>query len=336
METFNSPHRIGIVVFPDCQIVDASGPAGVFGSANAHVEAHGQPAPYELVLIAPKKGAVRTSCGVSVFADVAGSDLPALELDTLICAGGKGSRGFSSTDRFIAEIAEAAHHCKRVVSVCTGAYLLAAAGLLDGRRVATHWGACADLQSRYPNLHVDEKPIFVRDGNVYTSAGVTAGLDLALALVQMDLGQETAAAVARDMVMFVRRPGNQAQFSRHLRMEDAGDERLRETLHWAAENLAAEINVETLADRTGMSLRSFHRHFSKHLGMPPARFLNELRLEAARRYLEQSALALSEIAMRSGFGGEDRMRRAFVAAYETSPSAYRQQFNDMDLGGQEA
>lgn len=335
MNTARTPHRIGIVVFPDCQIVDATGPAGVFGSANAHMETLGQSAPYELKLIAPKKGAVRTSCGVSVFADAAASDLTRLALDTLICAGGKGSRGFAPADQFILDIAAAATKCQRVVSVCTGAYLLAAAGLLDGRRVATHWAACANLQDRYPKLRVDEKPIFIRDGNVFTSAGVTAGLDLALALVQMDLGPDTAAAVARDMVMFVRRPGNQAQFSRHLRMEDTGDERLKNTLHWAAENLAADLSVETLAERTGMSLRSFHRHFGKQLGMPPAKFLNELRLEAARRYLEQSTLALSEIAVRSGFGGEDRMRRAFVAAYETSPSAYRQQFNDMGHGGPE-
>ena len=281
MNTARTPHRIGIVVFPACQIVDATGPAGVFGSANAHMETLGQSAPYELKLIAPKNGAVRTSCGVSVFADAAASDLTGLALDTLICAGGKGARGFGPADQFISDIAAAATQCQRVVSVCTGAYLLA------------------------------------------------------LALVQMDLGPDTAAAVARDMVMFVRRPGNQAQFSRHLRMEDTGDERLKNTLHWAAENLAADLSVETLAERTGMSLRSFHRHFGKQLGMPPAKFLNELRLEAARRYLEQSTLALSEIAVRSGFGGEDRMRRAFVAAYETSPSAYRQQFNDMGHGGPE-
>lgn len=331
MSKRTSPRRIGIVAFPNCQIIDATGPAGVFGAANvlAQTSGHKSP-PYEVMLIAPNKGAVRTSSGVSLHADHAAKDLAALKLDTLICAGGKGARPHAANTKFIGHIAAAAPACRRVVSVCSGAFLLAATGLLSGRRAATHWAHCRELQSLYPDISVDEKPIFIRDGNVYTSAGVTAGLDLSLALVQADLGPDIVAAVARDMVMFVRRPGNQAQYSRHLWIEDAADGRLKDTIQWAVDNIDADITVEALADRAAMSVRSFHRHFKEQLGLPPARLLTELRLESAKRYLEQSTLALTEVAVRSGFGAEDKMRRAFVTAYGVAPSAYRQQFTDMD------
>lgn len=331
MKARNTPKRIGIVVFPDCQILDATGPAGVFGSANVQAQAGDDTPPsYDVLFVAPRKGPVGTSAGVSLYADHAAKDLPKLKLDTLICAGGKGSKPHAEDARFMSYLAEAAPTCRRVVSVCSGAFLLAAAGLLDGRRAATHWAHCRELQDRYPDIIVDEKPIFVRDGNVYTSAGVTAGLDLSLALVQEDLGPKVAAAVARDMVMFVRRPGNQAQFSRHLWIEGATDGRLKETIQWAVDNIGADITVAVLADRAAMSLRSFHRHFKEQLGVPPARLLTELRLESAKRFLEQSTLAMTEVAARSGFVAEDRMRRAFVAAYGVAPSTYRQQFTDLE------
>jgi transcriptional regulator GlxA family with amidase domain len=210
--------------------------------------------------------------------------------------------------------------------VCTGAFLLARAGLLDGRRVTTHWNACAALARHYPSLKVEPDPIFVRDGNVYTSAGVTAGIDLALALVEEDLGREVALAVARDLVLFIRRPGGQAQFSAGLAGQAATRPGVRELQAWIADHLDGDLSVPALAERAFMSPRNFARVFSREVGVTPAAYVESLRLERARTLLETSELQLDEIALRCGFGTVETLRRVFGRRLGVNPNAYRSRF----------
>ena len=214
-------------------------------------------------------------------------------------------------------------------SVCTGAFLLAAAGLLDERRAVTHWTRCAELATRFPSVHVEPDPIFIRDGDVWTSAGVTAGIDLSLALVEDDLGRALALDVARQLVVFLKRPGGQAQFSAALSLQKSG-ERFGELHAWIAENLAADLSVGVLAARVGMSERSFVRHYRAQTGTTPARSIEHMRLEAARRLLGDTALPVKRVAARCGFGTEETMRRGFLRSLGVSPQAYRERFTGHD------
>jgi transcriptional regulator GlxA family with amidase domain len=219
---------------------------------------------------------------------------------------------------------------RRVVSVCTGAFLLAEAGLLDGRRAVTHWTRCKALAERYPAIQVEPDPIFVRDGPVWTSAGVTAGIDLALALVEADLGQAAALAVARHLVVFLKRPGGQAQFSAALTLQ--GLEGLVENrfgrLHaWIAEHLADDLSVPALAREAGMSLRSFAGHHREATGVTPAEAVERLRLEAARRVLIETSLPVKRVAARCGLGSEETMRRTFLRHLGVNPQDYRSRFS---------
>jgi transcriptional regulator GlxA family with amidase domain len=215
---------------------------------------------------------------------------------------------------------------RRTASVCTGAFLLAAAGRLDGRRVTTHWAACDELQKRHPEIQVDPEPIFVRDGDVATSAGVTAGIDLSLALVQEDAGADAARDVARWLVLFLQRPGGQAQFSAQLNRPPAEREPLRELQAWLPAHLDADLSVEALARRAFMSPRNFARAFRGEVGVTPARYVADLRLERARQELEQGALTVEEIARRCGFGTVETLRRSFRRRLAVSPGEYRQRF----------
>lgn len=326
MKTDIIQKRIGILIFERCQIVDATGAAGVFGVANEILKAAGQPSPfYDLCFIAPSVGAIKTSAGVSLFADLPLSSRHAA-FDTFICAGGKGTQKFIEDDKVIAAVARVAARADRVVSVCSGAFILAKAGLLDGRRAVTHWAHCERLANEFPAITVDAAPIFIKDGNVFTSAGVTAGMDLALALVEADLGRDIALAAARDMVMFFKRPGSQAQFSTHLSAQMAQTGSIRDVQLWLLDNLGREIDVEKLAEKTAMSSRTFYRHFKKSTGMTPARFLTQSRLDAARRLIEESTLQIKVIAAECGFGDIERMRRAFQRDYGISPDDYRRRF----------
>jgi transcriptional regulator GlxA family with amidase domain len=247
-------------------------------------------------------------------------------IDTLIVAGGIGSRRLVQDARFIAAIRRLAARSRRVASVCTGALLLAEAGLLDGRRATTHWGFCEALAERYPRVQVDPDPIFVRDGDVYTSAGVTAGMDLALALVEDDLGREIALTVARWLVLFVKRPGGQSQFSAQLEGQLAERRPLRELQSFVAENPGADLSVEALAARAGMSPRHFARVFTAEVGVTPARFVERTRVEAARRRLEETDDGVEAIATAIGFGTAETMRRAFLRGIQVAPGAYRSRF----------
>lgn len=316
-----------IVVFDRCQIIDATGPAGVFGTANeVHFDLGGGAPLYDVKLVGKRTGPVRTSAGVSLLAEQALEHTMA-PLDTLICAGGKGSRALAADDQAVAQVRRLAGQSRRVVSVCTGAYILAATGLLRGRRAATHWAHCRLLAEAHPEVRVEADPIFVHDGNIFTSAGVTAGMDLALALVEMDHGRDLALAVAREMVMFMKRPGSQAQFSRHLLAQMAPEGQIRDVQLWLLDNLGRDITVETMADRAAMSLRTFIRRFKEATGMTPATYVQEARIDAARGLLEDSGLRIKSVAEHCGFTDEERMRRAFQRRFGISPTDYRNRFS---------
>lgn len=307
-------------LFDRLQSLDVTGPMEVFHGA-ARALANTDRAPR--LVTASKDGApVRTDSGLALLPEMRLDEVGTV--DTLIVPGGPGTRG--PDPYLISWIAERAPHVRRVASVCTGAFFLAEAGLLDGRRATTHWRHCATLAHRFPEVVVDPDPIFVRDGSVTTSAGVTAGIDLALALVEDDLGHDTALLIARHLVMFLRRPAGQAQFSAHLVAQTARRPPLRNLQHWIADNPAANLSVESLAERAGFSPRQFARLFTDEVGTSPGRYVDRVRLETARRLLEESEDGVATIARASGYGTYETMRRAFVRALDCSPTAYRNRF----------
>jgi transcriptional regulator GlxA family with amidase domain len=318
------PRRvIEVLAFPLVQVLDVTGPAQVFATANGHVTRAGGTAPYELRVVTQNGHGVTTSSGIGLTAAL----LPAVDapLDTLVVAGGKGVEAAAADPVLVDWVRGRAAHARRAVSVCTGAYLLAAAGVLDGRRAATHWSSCAEFARRYPEVRVESDPIFIRDGSVWTSAGVTAGIDLALALVEQDLGRSIALAVARFLVVFLKRPGGQSQFSAALSLQTADDE--FGALHdWMNRHLADEITLPALARHAGMSERSFSRHYTQATGMTPFRALERLRVEAARTLLSESKLSVKRIARRCGFGSEETMRRSFLRLLAANPQDYRARF----------
>jgi transcriptional regulator GlxA family with amidase domain len=267
-------------------------------------------------------GMVRTTSGLRITPD---DDLrTARPADLLLVPGGRGAR--ERNPELVAWLRQHARRSGRLASVCTGAFLLAEAGLLDGRRVATHWEYCSLLAERYPGLRVDPEPIFIRDGNVITSAGVTAGIDLALALVEEDRGRDEALRIARQLVVFLRRPGNQAQFSTQLAAQMASREPLRDVQQWITENPAADLSVEALAGRASLSPRQFARAFTAEVGMMPGRYVDRVRLESARRRLEDTSDGVEQTAHACGYGTAESMRRAFVRALGTSPAEYRNRY----------
>jgi transcriptional regulator GlxA family with amidase domain len=296
----------------------------VFASANDLLtEAGGRP-PYVLRVVAKGKQGVTASAGLGI----ATSPLPRISaaLDTLIIAGGPGVEAAAADPALVDWVRRRAEQARRVASVCTGAFLLATSGVLNGRRAATHWSVCADLARRFPAVHVESDPIFVRDGPVWTSAGVTAGIDLALALVEQDLGRAAALAVARYLVVFLKRPGGQAQFSEALSLQSAEDQ--FGALHdWINRHLADDISLPRLASEAGMSERSFSRHYADATGLTPARAVERLRVEAARRMLSESRLPVKRISQRCGFGSEETMRRSFLRVLSATPQDYRARFS---------
>jgi transcriptional regulator GlxA family with amidase domain len=311
--------RVVIVVFPGVQTLDVTGPAEVLRAAGLL-----QPPGYDVTIAATASGAVETS-SVSLLPDALLDDC-AGPIDTLIVAGGTGSRRAEEDQRLVGWIAEAARRSRRVASVCTGAFLLARAGLLDGRRATTHWASCADLAARYPAVTVEPDPIFVRDGDVVTSAGVTAGMDLALGLVEEDLGREVALQAARWLVVFLQRPGGQAQFSAQLAAQAADRAPLRELQAWIPDHLDEDLSVPALARRACMSDRNFARAFPRETGMTPGAYVESARVERARIALETGALPVEAIALQAGFGTVETMRRAFRRRVGVSPNDYRTRF----------
>jgi transcriptional regulator GlxA family with amidase domain len=322
----SSPNRVRVIdvlTYPAVQLLDVTGPIQVFASANdLFADAGGAP-PYLLKVVAQSGEGATASAGVTLAAGplTRGGE----ELDTLLVAGGEGAEVAAENPVLIDWVRERAARARRVASVCTGAFLLAAAGLLDGRRAATHWKYCAKLAQRFPAVQVEPDPIFVCDGPVWTSAGVTAGIDLALALVEADLGRSVALAVARYLVVFLKRPGGQAQFSAALALQAAED--TFGTLNgWINEHLADDLSLSVLAHQAGMSERSFSRHYAQSTGQTPARAIERLRMEAARRLLSETRTPVKRIAQRCGFGSEETMRRSFLRLLSVTPQDYRSRF----------
>ncbi|MGW8886535.1 GlxA family transcriptional regulator [Streptomyces sp. NPDC055749] len=306
-----------VVLFDGVQSLDVSGPMEVFAGASGFPEVS-----YELRTASLDGAPVRSSSGLTLVPDSALAD--ARPSDTLLVPGGGGTR--DPAPALIEWLRDHAPHADRLVSVCTGALLLAEAGLLDGHRVTTHWAVCEHLARTYPAVDVDPDPIFVRDGKLATSAGVTAGIDLALALVEEDHGREVALTVARHLVVFLRRPGNQAQFSAQLTAQTARREPLKDVQHWITEHPDDDLCVEALAARAGLSPRHFARAFQAETGMTPGRFVDRVRLEQARRLLEDTSDGVARISRSSGYGTPEAMRRAFVKALGTAPAEYRRRF----------
>ncbi len=316
-----------MVLFDEVQSLDVTGPLEVFTGANTWRTHHGDGPVYDIRTASLGGGMVRTSSGLRIAPDedLHEFSVPRLPApDLLLVPGGEGSR--RPNPELVGWLRAHGRRVNRLVSVCTGAFLLAEAGLLDGRRVTTHWAYCSALATKYPALRVEEDPIFVRDGNIATSAGVTAGIDLALALVEDDLGRDAALDIARHLVVFLRRPGNQAQFSAQLAGQLANREPLRDVQRWIADHPGADLSVETLARQASLSPRQFARAFVAEVGMPPGRYVDRVRLETARHRLEDTADGVEQTARSCGYGTPEAMRRAFLRALGVSPDEYRRRF----------
>ncbi|RKF21592.1 GlxA family transcriptional regulator [Altericroceibacterium spongiae] len=305
---------IGIFLYNDFQLLDASGPISAFEIAERMA-----PGGYRLRVLSAQGGAVCSSAGVTLDSEAAAG---AGRIDTLIVAGGEGSRRAMACPQTVQYLKVRAGSCRRLCSVCSGAFLLAAAGLLDGRRATTHWRRAADLARLFPQVQVEPDAIYIHDGPVWSSAGISAGIDLALALIAQDCGEDLARRVAQEMVVYFRRPGGQSQFS--VLAEMSGDESgFAPLFDWMRTHLTDRLTVERLADHMGMSPRHFSRLFTRRIGVSPARAVERLRLEAARERVESSRDPIEHIAAAVGFHDPERMRRAFIRAFGQPPQAMR-------------
>ncbi|MFI8933398.1 GlxA family transcriptional regulator [Streptomyces sp. NPDC053474] len=308
-----------VVLFEGVQSLDVTGPVEVFGGATGPT---GDPA-YRVCTASLDGAPVRTSSGLTLVPDHTLADAPAPH--TLLVPGGIGTR--PDGPDLVDWVRTHGPRAERLVSVCTGAIVLARAGLLDGRRATTHWAYCDKLARDHPAVHVEPDPIYVRDGHVATSAGVTAGIDLALALVEEDLGRDMALTIARHLVVFLRRPGNQAQFSAQLAAQTARREPLREVQQWITEHPDDDLCVERLAERARLSPRHFARAFQAETGTTPGKYVDRVRVEHARRLLEDTSRGVEEVSRACGYGTPEAMRRAFLKALGTSPAEYRRRFH---------
>jgi len=306
--------RIAFLLFPDFQLLDAAGPISAFEIAGRY-----QPGSYELKVVARTPGAVASTSGVTMNA----VGLPrAASIDTLVIAGGEGSRPACQDSRLLNFVRRCGVDARRVASVCSGAYLLAATGLLDGRAATTHWTRSQDFMRKFPRVQLDADRIYVKSGKFWSSAGITAGIDLALALIAEDLGETIARRVAQQLVVYYRRPGGQSQFSALLEMERA-DGRFAPLLDFMRSNLRARLSVDELAAQACMSPRNFARAFQSETGTTPAQAVMRLRAETARAQLERGGNSVQEVAATCGFGDPERLRRTFVRLFGRPPSALR-------------
>lgn len=302
---------IGVLIYPDFQLLDAAGPIAAFEIASRYA-----PGSYRIRVLAKEAGLIESSSGAKMHAEAIDD---AGDLDVLLVSGGAGVRGPATCEATLAFVRDA--RAERIASVCSGAYVLAEAGLLEGRRATTHWNRTADFARRYPRIKLEPDRIFVRDGPIWTSAGITAGIDLALAMIAEDLGEQLARATAQQLVVYHRRPGGQSQFSALLELERGG--RFDALLAWARENLHEPLTVEQLAEKAAMSPRHFARAFTAEKAVTPAKAVERLRVEAARALLDSEPLRVEDVAIEAGFGDPERMRRAFMRAFGQPPQALR-------------
>lgn len=305
---------IGVLIFPDFQLLDAAGPTSVFEIAARYAQTSPR-----IRVLASKAGPVRSSSGVEMLARELGS---AGAITTLIVAGGEGVDAAARCQMTLGFVKRLARRGARIASVCSGAYVLAEAGLLDGRRATTHWGRTQHFIKAYPKVRLEPDRIYVRDGNVWTSAGISAGIDLALAMVAEDHGEAIARSTARQLVVYHRRSGGQSQFSQLLELK-APNGRFGALLTWAREHLDQPLTVEDLAEHAGMSSRHFARAFAAETGATPSKAIERLRLEAARARVQDSSEAIERVAELTGFGDPERMRRAFIRTFGQPPQSLR-------------
>lgn len=312
--------RVVFLVYPGVTLLDVTGPAQVFSSANEN-SADGPV--FEIIIASSCGGPVATDTGVTLNT-VTLEDAESTEIDTLIVAGGYGVFGSMEETRLIDWVRRIGGLSRRAGSTCMGTFLIAAAGLLRGKRAVTHWRHCDDLRERFPEITVQHDQIFVQDGAIWSSAGVTSGIDMSLSMIEDDVGHETAMRVARGLVLYLRRPGGQSQFSDPLAAQSADRSGTFNDLHaWISGHLDADLRVEKLAEQVGMSPRTFARLYADRIGRTPARAVELLRLDRARSLLENSEMPLVQIVRQCGFGDEQRMRRVFLRHLETTPNSYR-------------
>jgi len=312
---------IVMLVYPGVMTMDVFGPLEAFASAN-HVA--GAPL-YRLAIAGMTTAPVATSIGIVITPTIALDDIVD-PIDTLLVSGGFGQAEASVDRRLLAWLQANRLRARRHGSICTGAFVLAAAGLLDGKRATTHWVMTKELDRRYPKVSVDPDAIYVRDGNTYTSAGVTSGIDLALGLIEEDHGRTLSLRVARALVAYLKRPGGQSQFSNHLLAQFAASPPVRQAQEWVLENLSADLSARTMATRAGMSERSFRRAFVEETGETPRDFVERIRIDAARGLFEEAQLSVQVVAARCGFESADNLRRAFMRRLGVTPQDYRQRF----------
>lgn len=319
--------RVVFVIYPGVTLLDVTGPVQAFSSCNNTEIANGRRI-YDVVIASPEGGPIITDCVVEL-GSVSLGQAAAHPVDTLIIAGGDGVFDALEQRELVSWIKAQSPDCRRVASTCMGSFLTAAAGLLDGQSVTTHWRQVEELQRRFPNIEVKRDPLFVRNGQMWSSAGVTAGIDLALAMIEEDMGHEAAMQVAQALVVFFKRPGGQSQFSDILNIQAAETEGLFADLHaWIAGHLQSELSVPKLAERLAMSPRSFSRKYKEKIGITPAKTVEMMRVDAAKRALARSDLPLARIAFNTGFSDEQRLRRAFQRHVGISPIAYRETFGE--------
>jgi transcriptional regulator GlxA family with amidase domain len=318
-------HTVEFLLFSDALGLDITGPLEVFNTASAVIVRNRQTRPaYQFRFVAAKRGAVRLSSGLEIVASSSFEDQqPA---DILVVPGGIGVIPVTQDPVFIEYVRKRSRQVKRTLSICNGAFILAEAGLLDGNTVTTHWLVADEFASRYPNVNLKPDAIFTKAGNIYTSAGVTAGIDLALAVVEEDHGISIALDVARLLVLYFRRPGSQSQFSAPMKAQEAAGKRFANLYRWLVSNLNQPVSVEKMAEYSAMSPRHFARVFKATTGMTPNAFLETLRLDHARELLSAGNQPLDRIAEVSGFGREERLRRAFLRRFDVTPSQYRLHF----------
>ncbi len=322
----NPPLKIGFLVHSDCEIIDLCGPFDVFYYADVASRRLGRASPnYQCVVLAARPGKIRTKCGLEIGPTHSLTEITHC-LDTLIVIGGENYEEFSKDEDLVGWVRSIAPRVRRVASVCSGAFILAAAGLLDRKRVTTHWICAEALGAAFPLVQVDASLIFARDGNIYSSGGVTSGIDLALALIEEDLGHEIALLVARLMVAFPHRPGGQSQFSGYFTIGEIAHNELGELQAWIISHLASDLSVAAMAARMEMSPRNFARLFRNETGYTPARFVERARADAVRSKLEQTLQPIETIAEACGFKNTEQMRRTFHRLYGASPADYRARF----------
>jgi transcriptional regulator GlxA family with amidase domain len=316
--------RIGFFIYPGIQALDAAGPMDAFAAAMVE-DGEGQPKPgYEVISFGFSAKPVRAECGLFLKPQCTLASAP--RMDTLVIPGGRGMRESDTAAKLAPFLKARAPRTRRIASVCTGVFGLAAAGLVANRRVTTHWKFVRELAQRFPDLAVDPDAIFVKDGPFYTSAGITAGIDLSLALIEEDYGPSAALAVARELVVYLRRPGGQAQYSEPLRFEAQSPDRLADVARWIAANLDKTISVEALAERARLCTRQFSRRFKRAYGTTPAAFVEKTRLKEAQARLANSARSIDRVAASLGYQNTHVFRRAFERQFGVSPSAWRSRF----------